>query len=193
MNEPRDLVGMADEIRGELRADDEIDRLAVGFAQIDQPPRRGMRENFALRIPLERNADELGLIPVARAAADGARERGTRRRHARTEPGLRRRRRVEYPSVRGHSISPDAPINYPPCLHRGGARWLPRRCSSAFCSMPALLRLDALFKSYGPYDQPRWLAAMQPAVASGGLDDHARLAVAPRSQHRMWAAIRSTT
>jgi hypothetical protein len=30
----------------------------------------------------------------------------------------------------------------------------------------ALLRLDALFKSYGPYDQPRWLAAMQPSVAS---------------------------
>ena len=28
----------------------------------------------------------------------------------------------------------------------------------------ALLRLDALFKSYGPYDQPRWLAALQPAV-----------------------------
>jgi hypothetical protein len=27
-----------------------------------------------------------------------------------------------------------------------------------------LLRLDALFKSYGPYEQPRWLAAMQPAV-----------------------------
>jgi len=30
----------------------------------------------------------------------------------------------------------------------------------------ALLRLDALFKSYGPYDQPRWLAAMQPAVGA---------------------------
>jgi hypothetical protein len=28
----------------------------------------------------------------------------------------------------------------------------------------ALLRLDALFKSYGPYEQPRWLAAMQPFV-----------------------------
>jgi hypothetical protein len=26
------------------------------------------------------------------------------------------------------------------------------------------LRLDALFKSYGPYDQPRWLAVLQPAV-----------------------------
>ena len=30
----------------------------------------------------------------------------------------------------------------------------------------ALLRLDALFKSYGPYEQPRWLAAMQPAVGA---------------------------
>jgi hypothetical protein len=28
----------------------------------------------------------------------------------------------------------------------------------------ALLRLDALFKSYGPYEQPRWLAVMQPLV-----------------------------
>ena len=28
----------------------------------------------------------------------------------------------------------------------------------------ALLRLDALFKSYGPYEHPRWLAAMQPFV-----------------------------
>ena len=30
----------------------------------------------------------------------------------------------------------------------------------------ALLRLDALFKSYGPYEHPRWLAAMQPFVRS---------------------------
>ncbi len=30
----------------------------------------------------------------------------------------------------------------------------------------ALLRLDALFKSYGPYDQPRWLATLQPAVGA---------------------------
>jgi 4-amino-4-deoxy-L-arabinose transferase-like glycosyltransferase len=28
----------------------------------------------------------------------------------------------------------------------------------------ALLRLDALFKTYGPYQNPRWLAALQPAV-----------------------------
>jgi hypothetical protein len=30
----------------------------------------------------------------------------------------------------------------------------------------ALLRLDALFKSYGPYDHPRWLASAQPLVAA---------------------------
>jgi hypothetical protein len=30
----------------------------------------------------------------------------------------------------------------------------------------ALLRLDALFKSYGPYDQPHWLAAMQTPVTA---------------------------
>jgi hypothetical protein len=30
----------------------------------------------------------------------------------------------------------------------------------------ALLRLDALFDSYGPYEQPRWLAAMQPVVGA---------------------------
>ncbi len=64
MNEPRNLVGMADEIRRKLRADDEVDRLAVGLAQIDQPPRGRMREDLLLRIPLERNADELGLISV---------------------------------------------------------------------------------------------------------------------------------
>lgn len=30
----------------------------------------------------------------------------------------------------------------------------------------ALLRFDALFKSYGPYDHPGWLASLQPAVRS---------------------------
>ena len=64
VNQPRDLVGMPHEIRRELRADDEIDRLAVALAQVDQAPRRGMREDLSLRIPLKRNADELGLIPV---------------------------------------------------------------------------------------------------------------------------------
>jgi 4-amino-4-deoxy-L-arabinose transferase-like glycosyltransferase len=29
-----------------------------------------------------------------------------------------------------------------------------------------LLRLDALYKSYGPYDRPHWLASLEPAVTS---------------------------
>ena len=46
--------------------DDEIDRAAVALAQIEQPPRRGVRQDLLLRIPLERHADELGLV-AARA------------------------------------------------------------------------------------------------------------------------------
>jgi len=40
-----------------------------------------------------------------------------------------------------------------------------------------LLRLDALFESFGPYEQPRWLAAAQPAVAA------AAPVVSPRDWH----------
>jgi len=35
---------------------------------------------------------------------------------------------------------------------------------AAVLSYAGLLRLDALFKSYGPYDRPQWLAGLQPAV-----------------------------
>ena len=66
MDQPRDFVRVADEIRGELRADDEVDRFAVALAQVDEAPGRGMREDFALRIPFERDADELGLHIRAR-------------------------------------------------------------------------------------------------------------------------------
>ena len=44
MDDPRHLIWMADEVRRELRADDEIDGLAVALAEIDQPPYRGVRE-----------------------------------------------------------------------------------------------------------------------------------------------------
>src|SRR5438552_9750587 len=39
MKKPRDLPGMADEIRGEFRADRDVDPLAVRLAEIDHPPR----------------------------------------------------------------------------------------------------------------------------------------------------------
>jgi hypothetical protein len=55
---------MPDEIRWKFRSDDQVDRFSVRLAQIDQPPRRCVRENFFLRVPLEGNADQLRLVPV---------------------------------------------------------------------------------------------------------------------------------
>ena len=66
MDQPRDLVRVPDEVGRKLRGDHQIDRPAVAFAQIEQPPRRGVRQDFFLRVPLERDADELGLV-AARA------------------------------------------------------------------------------------------------------------------------------
>ena len=59
MNQPRNLVGVTHEIRRELRADHEVDGLAVRLTQIDQPPCSRMRQNLTLRIPLEGDADAL--------------------------------------------------------------------------------------------------------------------------------------
>src|SRR5690348_9969835 len=53
MEQPCDLVWMADEVRRELRGDDQIDFATVAFAQIEQPPRGRVREEFFLWIPLE--------------------------------------------------------------------------------------------------------------------------------------------
>src|SRR5687767_4892024 len=148
MNEPRDLVGMADEIRRKLRADDEVDRFAVRLAQINQPPCRSVRENFLLWIPLERNADDLGLISV------------------RAQLMMQRANMVLGATVHERNLDladDDASNTHQcegilyrpfsnklcPCLHCGGRRcagppnaaaaleWpLPQRCSSAFWSMP---------------------------------------------------------
>ena len=93
VDQPRHLVRMADEIRRELRGDHEIDRPAVALAEIEQPPRRRVRENFPLRIPLEGDADELGVDSRAQRAAGPARARGFRRRPRRRAPALRRPRR----------------------------------------------------------------------------------------------------
>ena len=51
---------MACEVRRKLRADDQIDRSPVAFAQIEQPLCSGMREDLFFRVPLERHAHELG-------------------------------------------------------------------------------------------------------------------------------------
>jgi len=135
-----------------------------------------MRENFPLRIPLERNTDELGLIPVG-------------------EELLMQRANVVLGATM-HKwnlyLTDDDAANTHQCegiLYRGWAigdwamDWAIESKLSAVLSprwrtlvaptllicillYAALLRFDALFKSYGPYDQPRWLASMQPAVGA---------------------------
>ena len=72
MEEPGDLVRMADEIGRELRRDDRIDPLAVRLGQIDQPPRGGLRQQLVFRIPLERNRHALGAVAAARQLVDQA-------------------------------------------------------------------------------------------------------------------------
>src|SRR5207248_9415435 len=53
MEQPGDLVRMTDEVRRELRADDEVDTLAVRLAEIDHAPRGNLRQQFLFGIPLE--------------------------------------------------------------------------------------------------------------------------------------------
>jgi 4-amino-4-deoxy-L-arabinose transferase-like glycosyltransferase len=44
------------------------------------------------------------------------------------------------------------------------SRLIPAAILAVILLYAGLLRIDALFRSYGPYQHPRWLAAMQPAV-----------------------------
>ena len=64
MDQPRDFPRMANEVRRKLRGDHQIDRLAVALAEIEESPRRGVRKDLVLRVPLEGNADQLCLMPA---------------------------------------------------------------------------------------------------------------------------------
>ena len=65
VNQPRDLVRVPREVRRKFCADDEIDGAAVALAEIEEAPRRGVRKNLFLRVPLERHADELGRVAAS--------------------------------------------------------------------------------------------------------------------------------
>jgi hypothetical protein len=79
-----------------------------------------MRQNLTLRIPLERDADELGLIPVcpqllvqgANVVLGAAMDEGTW-----TSQTTTRRIRI---SARAFYIAEK--VNYPPCFKPGGVR-----------------------------------------------------------------------
>ena len=64
MDEPDDLVRVADHVGGELRRDHEVDGPAVRLLEVDEPPEERLREDAGARIPLERDRDEIGVVPV---------------------------------------------------------------------------------------------------------------------------------
>ena len=55
---------MPHEIRGELSADRQVDGLPVAFAQVQEAPGCGVRENLLLGIPLEGEAHQLRQVTV---------------------------------------------------------------------------------------------------------------------------------
>jgi hypothetical protein len=72
VEEPRDLVWMAHEVGRELRRDDRIDRQAIRLSEIDETPRRRLRQELALRVPLEGQRHLFGSIAVASELLDEA-------------------------------------------------------------------------------------------------------------------------
>src|SRR4029079_14997234 len=64
MDEPRDLVRMADEVLRKFRPDRQVDGRTIALAQIEEAPGGGMREDLVLRIPLEGDAHQLGLVAM---------------------------------------------------------------------------------------------------------------------------------
>ena len=65
VNEPDDLVGMANGVRRELGGDDEVDRSALGLLEVEQPPEERLAKRPRARIPLEGHPDELDLVIAA--------------------------------------------------------------------------------------------------------------------------------
>ena len=58
------FVWMPDEVRRELRSNGQVDGPPVAFAQVQEAPGCGVRENFPLGIPLKGEAHQLRQVPV---------------------------------------------------------------------------------------------------------------------------------
>ena len=63
VDEPDALLGVANEVRGELRADHEVDPLPVRLLEVEHPPEERLREDACTRVPLERDGDDVGVMP----------------------------------------------------------------------------------------------------------------------------------
>ena len=93
VHEPDALVRVADDVRRELRRDDEVDPPAVGLVEVEQPPEERLREHARARVPLERDRDEVGLVAARAQLVDelvgedlGA---AARERHLRPQTAIR--------------------------------------------------------------------------------------------------------
>ncbi len=62
MDEPDALLVMADDVRGELRRDDDVDLPPVRLVEVEHPPEERLRQHARAGIPLERHRDEIGLV-----------------------------------------------------------------------------------------------------------------------------------
>ena len=70
MEQPHHLVRMLDHVRRKLRRDHGVDRPAVRLLEVEKPPEERLGQHALARIPLERNGDELRLVPVLAQLVD---------------------------------------------------------------------------------------------------------------------------
>jgi hypothetical protein len=70
MDHPGDFARMPGEVGGKSSGDEEIDRLAVARREIEQPPRRGLREELLLRLRAKRQRDEIDVKPAVSQHVD---------------------------------------------------------------------------------------------------------------------------
>ena len=63
VHEPDPLLGVAHDVRRELRRDDHVDRPPVALGEVEQAPREGLGQHLGAGIPLERDRDDLRLVP----------------------------------------------------------------------------------------------------------------------------------
>ena len=92
VQQPDDLVRMAHAVRRELRRDHHVDRAAVRFGQVGEPPEERLAQHARARVPLERERDDVGLVAAPAKLRGRGRRRRSRRRRARTAPAGGRRR-----------------------------------------------------------------------------------------------------
>ena len=70
VDEPDDLVRMADDVRRELRRDHEVDPAPVGLLEVEQPPDERLGQDALARVPLERHRDEVGVVAALAELGD---------------------------------------------------------------------------------------------------------------------------